>query len=435
MLKRRARLFWFLNSFVCGVLLLVGLAVLVEQVFRASQGVTDFCQDYVAAFRLVHGEPPYLPLRLWAGPIACSLPGAYDAHPPASVLLFVPFGLLPQIPATVLWGFCLLAAYLASGALLLQALGWLSLRGLALFVIASLYWQPLIGAEGAQNLWQLLILLLVASWRLEHSGRYRWAGGLLGLAGLLKIWPAALLLGAMVRGRWRLALAGWLALILGMLLAWLFLGPDAYATYLGPVRAGENESIAVVGNISLVGAVARLFIGDPPFLPPGVRGLTLNQAVLVGEGVAGLLLVGALAFIWWCHRRRPCQAADDLQQGLLVTVLLLAFPLTWHFGLILLLLPGALMVLALRQVPLPPRWWFILLVVSLLPLLAPYSLFTFAQGLLEQQGAGVAWLALLICTLPTAGLALFAGAQGYLLWRATDQPVSERHALCKIPAC
>jgi hypothetical protein len=414
--NRRAHLFWLVRTLICGTLLALGLVLLVQQVIRVSLEPSDFCQDYIAAQRVAQGIAVYLPLHSSSLFRYCPPSLGYDAHPPSSVLLILPFSIFPYMPAVLIWGLCSLAAYLAAGILLLQELGWRSLPGIALFVIGSAYWQPLVGAEGAQNFWQVLTLLLVVAWLLERKGHAKWAGGLLGLAGLLKIWPATLLLGAVARQRWWFVLAGGFVLILGTALALGVLGPAAYAAYLGPVQASENHSVPANGNISLVGVVARLFVGNLPLLPPLARGLGRDGSILLGEGIAGLLLLSALALIRWCYQRRQDEVAALLCQGLLVAVALLVFPLTWYFGLITFLLPCTTTILALRRLSRPPRWWFGLLGMSLLPLLAPYSVFTLAGWLLEQQITGGAWLGTLLLALPTAGLLLFAAIQGYLLW-------------------
>jgi hypothetical protein len=176
----RARFFWLPRMVGWGVLLVLALAILGNEVIQVSQQHTDFCQDYLAAERLTQGIPVYLPIHCWSGFIPS--PQQYDAHPPSSILLIWPVSLLPEAAAAAIWGLILLAGYLASGALLLQTLGWLSLRGLALFALGSVFWSPLTLGVGEQNFGQLLTLLLVAAWLLERRGRAAWAGGLIGQA-------------------------------------------------------------------------------------------------------------------------------------------------------------------------------------------------------------------------------------------------------------
>ncbi len=419
------RLLWVLSRAGWGVLLLLGLVVSCWQVLVVSQGPTDFCTDYTAAERVRQGLQPYIPLHCSAG--SFSFPNGlreYDTHPPSSVLLLLPFALLSMSQAVLIWGLCSLAAYLASGALLLKELGWYTLRGGALFVVGSMLWLPFLFSETFLNFGQILTLLLIIAWLLARRGQHGWAAWLLGMAGLLKLWPAALLLLLPIQGRWRPALVGGVTLALGMLLALLVVGPDAYVTYLGPVRLNETLAAPSEANVSLVGAVARLFTGLPSGLAPLLPGLSLMAGVALAEGLAALFLVGVVGLLWWSYRRGDSEVVDLLSMGLLVTALLLAFPMTWYWMLITLLLPCATTLLALRQLPRPPRWWLALLVGGLLPVAGPgWIAIRLPEWLQQVEHAGpVAWH-FLVLGLPTVGLLCFAGAQAWLLWRVSAAPM------------
>jgi hypothetical protein len=415
------RLFWLLRTF--GWLLLLGfsLGVMVQLTAMSGQKSNDFCQDYIAAVRVLQGIPPYLPLRDWPDFHTCVVPLNYDSHPPFSVLVVLPLGLLPKTAASVIWAFLSVALYLASGVLLLKILGWWSLRGAALFAMCSIFWPPVGGSTEAQNFAQLLTFLLAAAWFLERKGKRGWAGAVLGLAALVKIWPLALFLNAVLQRRWRAVLAGGLTILAGTLVTLVLLGSSAYAAYLGPVRLEETPEVPHEVNVSLVGALARPWAGfsNPPAIifPRLLSGLSVSQAVLLGEGVAALLILGTLALVVWGLRRAQGEAMETLCQGLLVTVLLLGFPITWNWGLITLLLPLATTVLALRSLPRPPRWWCVMLGCGLVLLVNPEWLpFLVAH---QNPIAGN-----IIFSLPTLGLLLFALAQAQLLfWAARPRSV------------
>lgn len=407
--------FWVLCTLGWALLLGFCLLFMLLQTAVAGQRSNDFCQDYIAAVRVLQGLSPYLPLRAWPAFKTCVVPLNYDSHPPFSVLLVLPVGLLPRTPALVLWAFVSLALYLASGVLLLKILGWWSLRGAALFALGSFLWNPVGGSTDAQNFAQLLTFLLVLAWFLERKGKPGWAGAALGLAALIKIWPLALFFIATQQRRWRPMFTGALIVLVGTLATLVVFGPSAYSAYLGPVRLEETPAVPHEVNVSLVGALARLWTGftDPPILtfPPLLSGLSLSQAVLLGEGAAALVILGALALVAWALRRAESEAINALCLGLLVTVLLLGFPITWNWGLITLLLPLATTLLALRSLPRPPRWWYAVLGCGLLLLLNPEWLpFLVARS---QPTASA-----LIFSLPTLGLLLFALAQAQLLYRA-----------------
>ncbi len=424
--SRRARLLWLLSRADWGALFSLGLVFLVAQALVVSRGPTDFCTDYVSAQRVMQGLQPYVPLHCSAG--AVSFPHGlyeYDTHPPSSVLLLLPFALLPLRQATLIWGLCALAAYLVSGALLLKALGWYSLRGAALFLLGSVLWLPLLFSETFLNFEQLLTLLLTAAWGLSRRGRHGWSGWLLGMAGLLKLWPAALLLLPLIQRRWRAALVGGVTLACGALLALLVVGRAAYAAYLGPVRLNETLAAPSDANVSLVGAVARLWTGVPG-VPPLLPGLSVPAAVLLAQGLAALLLAGIVALLWWSYRRGASEAVELLSQGLLVTALVLAFPITWYWMVITLLVPCATTLLALRQLPRPPRWWIALAIGGLLPMAGPgWVAIRLPVWLQQARIASPASWQLLVLGLPTVGLLCFVGAQCWLLCRASAARASQ----------
>ncbi len=428
--RPRVRLLWVLGTSGWGTLLSVSLLVLVNQVVQASQGMTDFCTDYTTAQRVLQGVQPYVPLHCTAGSVHFPSPvQEYNAHPPTAVLFLLPFTLLPLKSATLLWGLLSLAAYLTSGLLLLDILGWRSLRGLALFTGGSLLWLPFVFSEQMLNLGQMLTLLVAAACVFERRGRAGWSGWLIGLASLLKLWPAGLIAGALVRRQWCQAIIGGWVLVVGTVLALLVTGPGAYAAYLGPVERNERYVTPSDANVSLVAAVARPFSGIPGTLPPLISGLSLPSAVLLGEVVAGLVLLGALGLIWRCARRSQSELAAWLSQGFLVTMLLLAFPVNPYWGQVTLLVPGAAILLALRQLPRLPRWWWVLFWVGLAePLGAGWLLIRLPWWLV--QGGVIApsgWMTLLF-GLPTIGFCMLAVAQAWLLWRASAWPSGEQCA-------
>jgi hypothetical protein len=431
--KTRSHLFWMLGRVGWGTLLALALLVLVGQVIVSSQGQNDFCQDYIGSLLVLHGLSPYEPLRAWPDYQHCGAPLGYDGHPPFVVVALLPLALLPKVPAFLLWGFGSLAAYLASGVLLLEVLGWRSLRGLALFLVGSILWEPLIEAEGVLNLGQFLLLLLVIAWLLKRKGRAGWSGAALALATLIKLWPGALLLEALLAGRGRVVLGGGLALALGVLLPLLVLGPGIYGTYFGPVQRIALDAVPFEFNLSLVAVVARPWVGytDPVWSPPLVfpallNGVSLGGGVLLGEALAGLLLLGVLALTFWCRRRSPGEPVELLSEALLLTILPLVFPASWYAGLIVLLLPGAMLILALRQLPRPPCWWWVLLALSLALLVRPEVTVAWYHWWMPLlQRANLAGWGTLLVNIPTYALLVFCWLQAQLLWWASQPRASE----------
>lgn len=424
----RAHVSWMLGRVWWGSLLGASTGLMVLYILLTSHGPTDYCQDYLAAVRLLHGQPIYQPLHCWKGTIYVPTPLEYDTHPPFAALTLLPLGWLPLVSASMVWGLCCFAAYSLSGVLLLRTLGWASLRNLALFMVGSLLWTPSVGAEEYQNFGQVLTLLLVGAWLLERRRSTGWSGTLLGLASLLKIWPLVLFGGAVLQRRWRLTWVGGAVVALGTALTVIVVGAGAYGAYLGPVRANELGWLPSSGNLSVVGVVTRVLVGYPApaqFAVPLIPGVAPTTAALLGEGVAAVLLGATLLFLWWCARQAQDGPVAELCQSLLLTILLLVFPLSWYTGLITLLLPGTQLILALRQLPRPPRWWYVLVGASLLPLLSPDRLvLAVPVWFAGPTEAVLPKIGTIVAGLPTYGLLLFAFAQAYLLWRAARDGAS-----------
>lgn len=420
----RSRFRWVLTNTCWAILLVLGVFFLVKQIIDVSQGPSDFCNDYLAAQRVRIGLQPYVPLNCFSGGVHAPPSNMeYDTHPPFSILFLLGWSLLPLQPATVLWGVWCLIGYGASGFLLLRQLGWGTLRNVALFTLGSILWLPFLYSEQLLNLGQTLTLFVVGAWILERRRQDALSGVLIGLAGLLKLWPAGLLLYSLLFRRWRQAISGGITFVLGILLTLLVPGIQAYISYLGPVQHNEQSAVPSDVNMSVVAVVARPFTGIPGALPPFIPGVALPTGVLLGEILAGMVLSGGLGLIWWCTRRTTSREATTawLSYGLLVTLLLLIFPVNPFWGQVSLILPLATTIAALRHLPRPPRAWYVL----------------FALGLAEPLGAGwfipgLMWKLVLNGTLTRAGwetlvfdmpglmFLLIAGAQAWLLWWASQ---------------
>ncbi len=100
------------------------------------------------------------------------------------------------------WRLFVLACEVATGALLIRLLGRMSVPPSAVLVYA---WAPLAVLEGVQaghvDFVMLPLLLLALGWR--QTGRLPRAGIALGLAALVKLYPAVLLLAWWRRGDWK----------------------------------------------------------------------------------------------------------------------------------------------------------------------------------------------------------------------------------------
>jgi len=163
------------------------LSTLILQLFLTRWNTTDFCQDYLAVTHLLQHKPVYTPIHCWRGKLF--IPTHYNPHPPFSILLFLPFGFLSKEQATVAMGFICLSCYLFAGLLLLKKLNMLSPTRVSLFIILSTFWISFLRAEAVLNTIQILLLLLTLSWILEEKKYDTFAGIIIGITSLIRIWP------------------------------------------------------------------------------------------------------------------------------------------------------------------------------------------------------------------------------------------------------
>lgn len=292
---------------------------------HVTAGSSDFSNYYLAARALLHGVSPYSVFN-------------FD-YPPVLALLMLPVAPLPYPVARLLW--------FGLGHVFLVAAAWLlwrsSGRDRAAAVAVVLTWS-LCGTV-AENLvlgqvGPLLLLLLVLAIALPRL-RALWFGG----AAALKLWPAVLMFGDALKGRWK-QLAGAVATAAALVL--LPVGLIGAVTP-GPVAPQSGSfwmGTPAVLNFSLPATVLRL--ADPPAqggaVPPDWENgndprqlrLPRNRALLsVASGALTLAL--CLGLIAAVSRHRTPRAAALL--GALITSALAGCPIAWYHYQIL-QLPG-----------------------------------------------------------------------------------------------
>jgi len=250
---------------------------------------------------------------------------------------------------------------------------WLSINAVALVVAALACWRLAgRGARGAlivlcvwvvagtmpENLVlgqlnPILLALLagaVAVW-LERPAA---AGGAVGLAAALKLWPAAML-PVLARGRSRRAslTACAFAVVLGLILPWVVAaclsGPNA------PTSGGYWSGTPAPLNGSLSAAVLRWTLYRPRSsgpLPqawtlgnqPGAFELDLSGAAL-SLAVAAATLLGGLALLPGRRRGEGFGGESKLAMAAALSIAILASPISWyHYQ--LLQIPGVTLLLA-----------------------------------------------------------------------------------------
>jgi hypothetical protein len=303
----------------------------------------DFNRDLYGAGRaILGGHDPYHPGYL-AGLAAIKRAGgatptgfALPVYPAPMLLAAVPFSLLPDTLACLLFAVLMVAAMVCG----LRLLGVRDWRCIAL-ALAS--WPSLYGLA-IGNLGPALVLGIAVAW----CFRAKLLTPAIAIASVVvaKVFPWTLLIWLLVTRRFRTLGLVLLIGTAGVLGAWAVIG-----------FAGMSEYPRMLSNLSFVERGAGVSL-TAALLGAGVPGAV---AEMVALGAAALLLFAAYRFA-----QRPNGDAKAL--GLTVIAALTASPIVWPHYLVLLFVPIALTSPTLSPV------WFIPLLTALLPTPNPHSL-------------------------------------------------------------
>jgi hypothetical protein len=394
----------------------LGLLVVVVLIYRVFQFIGwlrdpvwsyDFAAYWAAARHLLDGLPLYTPEQL-AGPFVLGPANLYQ-YPPALAVYLAPFAaLLGDTPAsTANW------LWLAMGALVMtvSVLTLVEREGLARrfpmlagrgrwWAVAFLFaFPPVIDELVVGNVNALLVGLFTLAWLGIRRGDRRgdtMAGVAIGLATVIKLFPALLILWLLLAGRSRTALFSIVATVLLAAVTLPFTGLQPWLDY---VTVARNLSI----NLAQPDALAPTF-----WLTP-VLGFTVARV---------LVTVVGLALVVWVTLRTRVRGVPELGRadqripfGAVVIISILITPTLYGSYLTVLVVP---MLLGLAA-GLPLRW------VAL-----AYVLMWGGQ----QPGlGGLEWI--VERGLPTAGVLLLLGlflraAAGPSGRPATSRPTSPR---------
>lgn len=293
----------------------------------------DLLQDWASGRNYLAGMPVYASLSRsvlhHTGESYRGLP--VNAHPPAAVLVFLPFAGLEYPTAYRSW--------VVLSLVLLGLATWgitreLGLSAWTLLPVAAvlLAGRPLEEEVVQGQFNALLVALVAAAWVLDRRGRPLASGLLVGLATAIKLLPGFLALYFVGRRSVR-GLAG---VVLGFVLldvaALAVLGRDPFDVYLRQVLPASALYHESWHNGSLWGLWYKLF--DPQrFTLPLHRlpALARFGPLATSSALALAVVVGV--------RRARAPAGSDRAFALSVLGMLLASPLLWEHYLLLALLP------------------------------------------------------------------------------------------------
>jgi hypothetical protein len=358
-----------------------------------AHDIRDFSQDWASARNLLEGQPiyrdpveameEYLGARPDKSDPADQFVLKYNAHPPLSVLLVFPLAWMDYADALLAWNLASLALLAICLYVIVRQLHLrVTLLGLLMGWGLILFCNPFRHQMTQGQLNMILLALIVGGWALERSDWPVAAGALLGLAAALKLFPAFLLIYFAVRGRWRVVLGGIAAVLLATGLSFLVLVRDTYWIYFHEVVPHVATYKDWWVNASLPGLWNKLFLADSGHVLPLVRSPGLYWSMLLLSGI----LLGAVFLR--AIRSASTQREHDLTFSLAVIGMLLAGPITWDHGLMLLLVP--IMVLG-TGLPRLGNWsWLYIISVVAVWIAAPKFVFDHTIGGPGEYGGQVA---------------------------------------------
>ncbi|HEY1192153.1 MAG TPA: glycosyltransferase family 87 protein [Gemmata sp.] len=341
-----------------GALLVVAataaFALITGEAFRPRPGfVGDFTQDWLSAREVLSGRPAYgdlpgaLRRHFGAEPPADFLP--WNAHPPGSVLLVLPFAQLSHHRAFFAWNLVTFPLFVVAVWLVAAELGpWRGGRaagvaaGVAVLGVTCypLHQQVVLGQFNA-----LLAFLIAVAWVADRHDRWALAGLAVGAAVAVKLFPALLLVYLVAAQRWRAA--GVALLTAGALTgaAVAVLGADAFVTYARDVVPAVSAKYATQwNNLSISAFWGRLFTPTPESRVVAVADAPLLGALLAGAcrlAMWGATVVAALG--------ARSSEARDRAFALVVVAMVLVSPIAWPHYFVLLVVPIGLLLAGLGR--------------------------------------------------------------------------------------
>ncbi len=322
---------------------LVGAALLPTKAIR-DFFLLDFYDYHYASLAVVRGGDPYdarAADALAAADGVPFVPGSDYIYPLALAVVLTPLTTLPPTGAALLWS-VLSATALVDAARRLVGMasdaGATPARRGALFLLAILFpptWNTLfVGQVNNVVLWLLVVAL-------ERSDRQRLAGGLVGLAAGVKLFPAGLLAVALVARRWRTFWVGCATLVLLLALGEAASPGSTRRFFVDvlPALWEYRDHHPHPGNQSLRGVLLRMFhpnrwtVPYAELSPERLRGIHAGFSAILA-GVGGVALVRTV-------RSAPSRELDLLRAGVVIAAAILASPLGWEATSVLLLIPIA----------------------------------------------------------------------------------------------
>jgi hypothetical protein len=227
----------------------------------------DFFQEWSSSRNLLQGKSIYQPLDRMVGLYLKtdpeSLKGKYinsNTHPPTSVILLSPFGLLDYLDAIFIWNILSLILLIGtlrivSTKLRLAPSPWSMLVIVCLLLVSNPFRIQM--NHGQLNI--AILFLIVCAWAFDRSGRVCFAGAAIAIATMIKIIPAFLLLYFVLMRRWISLLVALLTILVVTSITVVIIGFPAFIDYFNSIVPEASLMAGGWGNASLDGWWRKLF--------------------------------------------------------------------------------------------------------------------------------------------------------------------------------
>lgn len=259
----------------------------------------------------------------------------YNAHPPASVLAALPFGLTDYNTAHTAWNVLTFAAFAAGWLLVARELaGAVRWWHLVPFLALCLWVEPVRANLIYGQISFVLGLLFAVGWAADRRGYPLVAGFAAGLAAGLKLFPGLLLVYFVCARKWKAAGAMVVAAVGLNAVAAAVLGVSAFETYIREVLPAVKFFQSSMLNASLHGFWNRFAYAPDLASPFGERPVFATA----GLGVSLLAVAAAVGWAGWRSRKE-----NDPDRGWAVGIvaLTLASPIAWGHYYVMLVIPFA----------------------------------------------------------------------------------------------